>query len=159
MPVDSTLSADVERMLLFMEAIAQRRSLRDPIAALCESAQLTPPQVHTLLWLGRGPLPMNELARMLSVTVKTVTGVVDRLELQGLCKRARSESDRRVVRAGLTAKGQKLSLRMQQSVREGVGSILGLLGPTDRQQLFDIFQKLVSRMPAMSPVLETKEKH
>ena len=59
------------------------------------------------LWLG-GALSMSELARALTVSVSTLTGVVDQLERKQLVQRVIDPQDRRSFRVELTVKGRKL---------------------------------------------------
>lgn len=130
-----------------LAALARRRSLRDPVAASCEELGLTPPQIHALLWLGReGALTMGELARRVSVTEKTVTGLVDRLERDGLLHRERDPSDRRVVRVRLTPRGTEASRGIEEGIHEKLVYVLGLLDPSDRRALFRLLDRLVERL-------------
>ncbi len=48
-----------------------------------------------------------ELARQCNLDAGAMTRMLDRLEAKGLCKRVRSETDRRVVNIALTAAGAK----------------------------------------------------
>ena len=48
-----------------------------------------------------------ELARECNLDAGAMTRMLDRLEAKGLCKRVRSETDRRVVNIELTASGSK----------------------------------------------------
>ena len=94
----SGLDDAARRMLELLVAVGRRNSLRDPLAQLTETLELTPPQLHGVMWLGQdGPLPMGELARRVGVTEKTITGIVDRLEREGYAQRERDPGDRRVV--------------------------------------------------------------
>lgn len=130
-------------------SLARRRSLRDPLSASCEELGLTAPQIHALLWLGHdGPLTMGELARRVSVTEKTVTGIVDRLARDGYLRRERDEADRRVVRARATARGAEVSRMISEGVQERLARLLGLLGPADRRALFRILDHLAARLDA-----------
>ncbi len=132
-----------------MLALARRRSLRDPVAASCGELELTPPQIHALLWLGQdGPLTMGDLARRVAVTEKTVTGIVDRLERDGHLRRERDTADRRVVRARLTAQGEQLFRRIDADIEEKVAAVLAALDPADRKALARIVDKLVVRLGA-----------
>lgn len=47
-------------------------------------------------------LKISELSEKLGLSNSTVSGIVDRLEIQGLVERVRSKSDRRVVNVTLT---------------------------------------------------------
>ncbi|QRK08858.1 MarR family transcriptional regulator [Archangium violaceum] len=143
-------------MELLVEA-GRRNSLRDPLAQLTETLELTPPQLHGVLWLGLdGPLSMGELARRVGVTEKTITGIVDRLEREGYAQRERDALDRRVVHVRLTPRGREASDRVHAQAQESLGHFLGLLEPEDRTALVRIFEKLVGRLSARpAPLPET----
>ncbi|AKQ63331.1 transcriptional regulator, MarR family [Myxococcus hansupus] len=146
---DDDVSEDLEKLQGLLLALGRRRSLRDPIASMCEQLQFTPPQVHAILWLGRdGALTMGDLARRLGVTEKTVTGVVDRLERQGHLARERSATDRRVVHCRLTEDGQATWQRLERLVSSGMRQFLGILDTGDRKALFSILEKLLKRIDA-----------
>jgi DNA-binding MarR family transcriptional regulator len=146
--IDRQARALRERLI----ALTRRGSLRDPVAAACEQARLTPPQIHGLLWLGHeGPLTMGDLARHLSVTEKTVTGIVDRLERDRIVQRSRDGADRRVVRVRLTARGGTLYRRIDAGFQAKVASLLALLDPADRRALFRILDTLRARLAAAVP--------
>jgi DNA-binding MarR family transcriptional regulator len=151
-PKKEDLASDAARLEQLLYALGRRRSLRDPIASTCEELQLTPPQVHALLWLGQdGMLTMGELARRLGVTEKTVTGVVDRLEREGQVLRERITLDRRVVRCRLTEQGQKTYQKLDRLMHEAMLQMLGMLDAADRKALFRIVEKLVGRLEGASP--------
>lgn len=141
---------DADRLFELGLALARRRSLRDPIAASCGvEADLSPPQIHTLLWLGiDGPLTMGDIARRASVTEKTGTGLVDRLERDGYVQRDRDAVDRRVVHVKLTARGQEAFDSIERHIREKLGTLLELLDAEDRRALFRILQHLIDRLEA-----------
>ncbi|AET67511.1 transcriptional regulator [Desulfosporosinus orientis DSM 765] len=59
---------------------------------------ITPPQGMVLRLLSKeGPLKLTDLSTKMSLSNSTVSGIVDRLEKQGLVERTRSDQDRRVV--------------------------------------------------------------
>jgi DNA-binding MarR family transcriptional regulator len=104
-------------------------------------------------------LTMGELARRLGVTVKTVTGIVDRLEREGHVQRERITLDRRVVRCRLTEQGQKTYQLLDRMVHEAMGQMLGMLDGSDRKALFRILEKLDRRLKSsaadsLTPVRE-----
>lgn len=74
-----------------------------------ELADETGMTLHQLMALGmlaeRGRCTMSELKSVLEVTTGAVTGLVDRLERQGLVVRAPSDEDRRVTYLSLTEAG------------------------------------------------------
>ena len=142
-----TIERDARALRERLIVLARRRSLRDPVAASCETLGLTATQIHALLWLGHdGPLTMGELARRVSVTEKTVTGIVDRLERDGFLHRERDAADRRVVRARATGRGAAVSRDIEGGVLEKLVGLLGLLDPRDRRALVGILDRLTERL-------------
>lgn len=140
-------AADARRLHALLVGLARRRSLRDPLAASCAELDLSAPQVHTLLALGHeGPLPMGDLARRVAITEKTVTGMVDRLQRDGLVERRRDEADRRVIRVALTARGEALARRLDAEVLQAITRLLARLDAADRRDLFRIIEKLTESL-------------
>jgi len=93
------------RMLSTTKLISQevRRRLRNEFGA-------TLPQFDLLaqLYRERDGLRLGELSKRTMVTNGNVTGLVERLESDGLVKRETPDGDRRVTVARLTAKGEQL---------------------------------------------------
>jgi DNA-binding MarR family transcriptional regulator len=147
-----TLEEDAQQLEELILALGRAtHGLRDPIAANVHLHSLTPPQKHTLMWLGwDGRLTMGEIAQRGNVTEKTITGVVDRLEAAGLVQRVRDEKDRRVVHVELTAQGRKAFEEIRAFMRAKFRGFLGLLDDEDRQALVRILEKLHRRMISSS---------
>jgi DNA-binding MarR family transcriptional regulator len=136
--------ADARRLHHMLVELGRRRSLRDPISATCARLDLSAPQIHLLLSLGHdGALPMGDLARRVAVTEKTITGLVDRLERDGLVERARTSADRRVVRVKLTPRGSRLARKLDEGMLRRLAWLLDALGPGLRRDLFRIMDKLL----------------
>jgi DNA-binding MarR family transcriptional regulator len=149
---EDNLTGEVARLRQLILTLGRTHSLRDPIASTCEQMQLTPSQVHALLWLGHeGATTMGELARRLGITEKTMTGVVDRLEREGFVQRVRGVTDRRVVHSSLTAEGQRVYQRLDRLLRHQMGVFLDMLDAEDRKALFRMLEKLIERVEAPSP--------
>jgi DNA-binding MarR family transcriptional regulator len=75
-----------------------------------ERWNLTMPQFDVLAELARAPekgFTFVELSRLLLVTSGNLTGIIDRLEADGLVKREAEITDRRVTRMRLTALGKR----------------------------------------------------
>ena len=139
--------SDAQRFLHLLMGLGHHRSLRDPMAALCEDLQLTPAQVHVLAWLGYdGPLAMGLLAARAGVNEKTLTGVVDRLERDGYTVRLRAAEDRRTVTVSLTDAGTELYARLQDVSQRKLEGLMDLLGAEDREALFGILGRLLHRL-------------
>lgn len=146
------LDADVARLGELFEMFGRRMHLRDPIARSIESMGLTPPQLHTVMWLSReGRLTMGTLAQRLGVTEKTVTGLVDRLERIECVRRERDETDRRVVLVALTGEGTAVAAKLQANLRKKIRKLLSLLDARDREDMFRILDRLLAGLPDASP--------
>ncbi len=121
--------------------------MRDPVAAACQDLDLTPAQIHILLWLGNdGSLTMGKLARVVAVTEKTITGMVDRLERDGLVERRRDPTDRRVVHVRLAPKGTSLYRRIDRGIDAKLAKLLGLLEAGDRGHLVRMMETLTAKL-------------
>jgi len=100
---DKHVSASIARAL-FRISQATKNMMWDK----CKLKSLTPAQIQTLLFI-RYIRPesaiVNTLAKSLSSTPATASGVLDALQKKSLIRRKRKESDRRVVSLSLTSKG------------------------------------------------------
>jgi DNA-binding MarR family transcriptional regulator len=82
---------------------AVRQSLNRPIEALIDKGGLTGPQQSTMQVLVQSDgLSLKDLSNELGLAHSTVSGIVDRLEKQGLVKRQTDEADRRVAKLVVT---------------------------------------------------------
>ena len=78
--------------------------------------ELTMPQLKVLMILSHhGFITVGQLAEELSVSLPNMTGIIDRLENQGLVKRIQSDKDRRVFLIKLTEKAENIFLELNKS--------------------------------------------
>lgn len=145
---EEPLNQDVERFGDLLRAIGRIANLRDPLVGpSAAETEFSHTQIHVLMWLGvDGPLMMGELARRAGITEKTITGVVDRLEKAGVAARLRDAEDRRVVRVGLTDSGREMFKDLEATMRKRFAGFLSLLDRTERDTLFRILEKFLSRL-------------
>lgn len=103
------------------------------MARAFEGTGLTPARVH-LLWVLQhaGPSTQQSLARLLEVTPRNITGLVDALEATGHVRRAPHPTDRRAVLVELTADAGATMTRMQQEHDELNATLVAAVAPTDR---------------------------
>ena len=84
----------------------------------------------------RGPLPLGEVQRSLSVSSGGVTFLVDRLEKKGLVERRSSTEDRRSKYAALTARGKEVTAKILPAHAERIrDSMSGLTLPEQRSAI------------------------
>ena len=108
---------------------------------------LTGPQVTALKMLeGFGALSLSELSARMSAKNSTITGIVDRMERDGLVVRERSRTDRRVVHIRPTAEGQRIAEAVPVTAREMFSAALRSLEEEDRVELTRILAKLAERV-------------
>jgi MarR family 2-MHQ and catechol resistance regulon transcriptional repressor len=86
-------------------------------------------------------LPLSEIGRHLVVTKANVTGLIDRLEREGLVQRD-SHSDRRVTLAKLTTKGAALLEEALPRHQQLLAELLDFLTPEEKEQLITLLTKL-----------------
>jgi len=98
-----------ERTLEFMRAIwALDHALHRTSKRMAVTIGVTGPQRLVLRLLGRRPASTaGDLARVLHLHPSTVTGVLARLQGNGLIHRAADRTDRRRASLALTAKGKR----------------------------------------------------
>ncbi|MEV6008423.1 MarR family transcriptional regulator [Streptomyces sp. NPDC051976] len=129
--------------LLESLAVIAGAQWRDFAAAAAHQG-LTSMQAKLLGQLVR-PLPMRELAALLGCDASNVTGIVDRLEAQGLARREADPHDRRVKRVIATPEGKETIRRVRADMHV-MHSALSALDDEERAALY----RLVERMrPAL----------
>ncbi|MFL5906149.1 MAG: MarR family winged helix-turn-helix transcriptional regulator [Solirubrobacterales bacterium] len=94
------------------------------------------------LWREDG-IAQRELIDRLSVEPPTVTGILQRLERQGLLRREPDSDNRRVQRVHLTEAGRKLEGPVRKVWREVEALFIGELSRAERDQLLAVLTRLV----------------
>ena len=90
-----------------------------------EFKDITNNDMHVIEAVGIGePRNMSAVAKLLSVTVGTLTIAVNNLVKKGYIERVRSKEDRRVVLVSLTEKGKKAYQHHKRFHEEMVQSLL-----------------------------------
>ncbi|HMP02249.1 MAG TPA: MarR family transcriptional regulator [Gemmatales bacterium] len=110
---------------------------------------LTASQYNVLRILrGTGrPMPSLEIAERMIQVVPAITGLIDRLQKQGLVERRRCQEDRRVVYVEITARARELLARMDEPLRQLHKELLGHLGRSELVELSRLLEKARARLP------------
>ncbi len=120
------------RLCRIMNSVLARTGVNVPqcqaMAALRESGEMT----------------MSVLSKELGVTMGAGTNVADKLVDAGLVERRRDETDRRVVKVKLTAKGSDALDRDMGNLTEFWSGVLGQLDPQERLRFFESYNKLLT---------------
>jgi DNA-binding MarR family transcriptional regulator len=127
---------------------------------LAANHKLTTPQLICLRQLMQhGPLLPSLLAREISLSQATVTGIIDRLEKRGLVQRRRDQPDRRQVRIHLTEEGQKLIKDAPLPLQERFARSLEKLLLEEQLVIQNVLDRIVVMMEAedvdAAPVITT----
>lgn len=98
--------------------------------------------VLAALYRRREGVTMSELSRMLLVSNGNATAVVDRLEADGLVRRASVETDRRTIVVGLTPAGLTLFERLAAEHEAEVDKLFAGLSETEIETLTTILKRM-----------------
>lgn len=91
----------------------------------------------------KGEITMGELSSALGVTMGAGTNVVDKLVDAGYVDRARSSTDRRVVKVALTQDGADAHGRTGIDLSEFWSGALDQVEPEERKAFFDSYDKVL----------------
>ena len=85
---------------------------------MAREVELTGPQLTVVKLLETfGDLSLSALSERIRAQNSTVTGIIDRMEREGLVRRERSTDDRRVVHIRLTRQGREARAARSTSSR------------------------------------------
>jgi len=120
-----------------------RRLARESAAA----HGLTATQVSVMKLLDAiGDLSLSSLSVRIGANNSTVTGVIDRMERDGLVARERSIDDRRVWLIRLTPAGRRLARDLEVSPWEVLAGAIGALSGREKSQLLTLLGKLADHV-------------
>lgn len=105
--------------------------------------KITLPQLLILERLNRqGASKMTDLAKFMKVTTAASTGIVQRLVMSGYVQREYDQSDRRIIRIRLSAKGIELLKKINQQRTESVTKIFSQISENDRGEYLRILTQV-----------------
>lgn len=114
---------------------------------LARRADLTGPQLSVVKLLEQiGDMSLSELSDKIRAQNSTVTGIIDRMEREGLVTRERSKEDRRVVFIRLTAKGHELAREIPVEPMEIFKGAIESLTAQEVRDLMRILTKVAKRV-------------
>jgi DNA-binding MarR family transcriptional regulator len=111
---------------------------------------VTASQGYTLLALPeQGSLTMNELSSAMGLANSTMTRMLDNLVGKRLAYREHDESDRRIVRVGLTAEGRKVRSAFSEGKRQVVKAVLSQIESGEQRAILAALRTLSSAVEAV----------
>lgn len=104
---------------------------------------LTQPQFGVIECLGHlGIMPIGDISGKLLMSCGNATTIIDNLEKEGLVERIREKQDRRVIKIGLTEKGQNLFNEIFPKHAKYVSQLCDVLTEEEQNQLSFLLKKL-----------------
>ena len=113
-----------------------------------EDSGITAPQGMVLGILSKeNRIKITELSSKLSLPNSTVSGIVDRLEKQGMVARERSEEDRRVVYVSISPHFQEMHQHFRKNLQLNIENVMNQGTSEDLNNIFkglNTLKKLLS---------------
>jgi len=145
---------DTKKLALWLRLITNSNIIEKKVRNLFRSEfGVTLPRFDLMSALSREPsgLTMGELSKKLLVSNGNVTGIVERLQKEGLVKRWVLPTDRRIYSVGLTTKGRTDFKKMADRHKEWVSEILEGLGEEE-------LGPMIEMMDCVRGVLKSRSK-
>jgi len=134
-------------VLIALRKIIQSISMNSK--SLVKRVGLTGPQLVILQELVHaGEVSVGEVAKAISLSQGTVTGILERMERRGLVGRRRSNTDRRRVLVQATATGKQLLETAPPLMQEAFVERFSSLPDWEQNMILCSLQRLVSIMDA-----------
>lgn len=100
---------------------------------------------NVLVLLYKGPsegMMLSDIGNQMLVTKSNITGLIDRLEKQGLIRRVRHREDRRKILAVITPKGAEFTEKIIAKYKVWVKTVMKILDEKEKDELISVLQKL-----------------
>jgi DNA-binding MarR family transcriptional regulator len=123
------------------------RRLRWHVNERMRAAGLSFARLRVLDRLTEGPQRMRDLSNALNVAPRTITGLVDALEDDGLVARSPHATDRRVTVLTITPEGTRQLTTASKVRSEVISELFGALSAHDRAELDRILATLRDAVP------------
>jgi MarR family transcriptional regulator, organic hydroperoxide resistance regulator len=146
-PIPAETKADIDAIVeTIIYLYTESRRLTKGMAS---QFGLTGPQLTVIKLLESfGDISLSSLSERIRAQNSTVTGIIDRMEREGLVRRERSTSDRRVIYIRLSEKGARLARQIEVEPMEIFRGALSSLTRDDVRELLRILTKMQKRVRA-----------
>ncbi|UCD55435.1 MAG: MarR family transcriptional regulator [Candidatus Omnitrophota bacterium] len=85
---------------------------------------------------------MSDVSKILGVTKSAITGITDRLLKMGFLRRARLQTDRRIVKIRLTPKGINIANKLKNYKLKMIRRLFATISQKERAQYLHILKKI-----------------
>jgi MarR family transcriptional regulator, organic hydroperoxide resistance regulator len=129
------LNESIEIARLFQEVMGL---FKHNMGKIFEDIGITPPQGMTMgILCKQKKMKITELSSKLNLSNSTVSGIIDRLEKQGLVERERSEEDRRVVYVSICPKFYTLHENFLRRFQENIEKVMNKGDAEDHKKIVE----------------------
>ena len=146
-----------DRVLVAVRRIIRRTDQHS--RKLLQEFGMTGPQLVVLREVAAEERSASALARAVSVSLPTLSGIVARLEGRGLVARRRGDEDRRQVLISITHAGRKILEAAPAPLQKAFTDRFERLEEWEQTQILSVLQRVVAMMEAdeldASPILTT----
>ncbi|MDR3585936.1 MAG: MarR family transcriptional regulator [Desulfosporosinus sp.] len=116
---------------------------KQSMSKVFEDIGITAPQGMVIGILSKEKtLKITELSTKLSLSNSTVSGIVDRLEKQGMVIRKRSEQDKRVVFVSISSDFKEMNQNFHQRIEEKIEDVMSKGTPEELAKAFEGLEAL-----------------
>lgn len=116
------------------------------------SLGVTGPQRLVIRIVSRFPgITAGQIAELLHVHPSTLTGILKRLEAQGLLRRRSDPRDRRRAVLGITEKGKRIETADSGTVERSVGNVIARLSRAQLDGARAVLTELAAELSAPAP--------
>lgn len=135
---------DIEGLNLWLMFAFSTEEMLSAFTANLARHKLTQAKFFVLLLLLRNPsgLSIAALAQGVNVTSPTMTRIIDRMEVAGLCQRVQDSKDRRAWVVSIASKGESIMSKAIPDHYAWVATLMGYFDATEREQLYHLMTKL-----------------
>lgn len=136
---DEALVDEIVQTYIRVFSEARARSAR-----LTDRFGITMQQFATLHVIknGEDPMYLSDISEKVFLNQSTLTGVIDRMERDGLVQRERSTEDRRKIAIHLTPKGNRLTETIPFSPMEMFRELIRPLARAEKKTLLELLRKI-----------------
>jgi len=121
---------------------------RKSMSKVFEDIGVTAPQSMVFVILSKEKsLKITELSARLSLSNSTVSGILDRLEKQGMVERKRSEQDKRAIYVSITPAFTEMHQKFSNWLKDNIEQTMNKGTPEELDKIFvglDALKKLLS---------------
>ena len=133
------------------------RAFTSAYTMLVKPMGLTRSQARAVAYIARSPgLTQRDLARFLSITDMSTTGLLDRMEQKGLITRGPDATDRRINRVFLTKSAESSLSSIREQIAILTEAATKSIPKRDLDQLSRILNKMESNLESLVTSLEGK---